>query len=133
MLGASLFGCLGLVWFVAGVGAVVYGFGRLFLAPYIAATQPLDTRSAILASWHLTRGYWWHAVTPVLAVGLVVLLLSTPVANVELISYALEMLFAQPLVSAILQPLLSLAVMAVLYDLRLRRQGPDAVLHKPST
>lgn len=132
-LSVALSACLGLVWLVVGAGALAYGAGRLLLAPYLAATQPLDPRSAIQASWRLTRGHWWHAVAPILVVGLVVLLVSSPVGEVELLSYALEMLLAQPLANAVLSPLLALAAVAVLGDLRLRAEGYEAVLHKPFT
>lgn len=128
-LSVVLSACLGLVWLVAGFALVMYGAGRLVLAPYLAATQPLGPRAAILASWQLTRGYWWHTVLPILGVVLVVSLLSAPVGNVELISYGLEVLLAQPLANAVLSPLLAIAAMAVLEDIRVRTQGYDAVIH----
>jgi hypothetical protein len=77
----------------------------------------------------MTRGFWWHTVLPIVGVVLVVSLLSAPVGNVELISYGLEVLLAQPLANAVLSPLLAIAAMTVLEDIRVRTQGYDAVIH----
>jgi hypothetical protein len=143
---AATLGCLGLILFVAAGIAGIYALLRLFIAPYIAATQPLDVRGAILESWRLTatpsrpgvparrwRTPGWRTVIPVVVVALIVAVASAPVDRVELVSYALAMLLVSPLVACISAPLTSLAVVAVLYDLRLRAEGYDALVHKSST
>jgi hypothetical protein len=143
---AAMLGCLGLVLFVAAGIAGIYALLRLFIAPYVAATQPLDVRGAILESWRLTATptrtgvparWWrtpgWRTVVPVVVVALIVAVATAPVDRVELASYALAMLVVNALVACVSAPLTSLAVVAVLYDLRLRAEGYDALVHKSST
>jgi len=54
---------------------------------------------------------------------LVVAIISFPFSFVEYGSYGVAALIVNPLVSALTAPLVALAAVSVLYDVRLRREG----------
>lgn len=116
-------GCLTLILvFPCGFFAI-YVTIRLFLAPYIAATEPLGPLAAVRKSWYLTRGQWWHTFTPVFVIAILTTLISFPASFVEYASYGAAVLLVTPLVSALTYPLVAIVAVVVLYDLRLRREG----------
>jgi hypothetical protein len=129
---AAFLACGGFLLLVAVAVAVPYLFIRLVFAPYLVATdqtRQIGLRAALRQSWALTHRRWWHVALPLLAIWLIQTLLTAPLGNLELVSYPLELLLAVPLASAVLAPLNELTYIAVLYDLRLRREGYAALVH----
>jgi hypothetical protein len=108
------------------VGIVYLGV-RLALAPYAAATQRIGPARALGTSWRLTRGNFWRTLGVLFIVGLVVNTLSNAVSVVQLVSIPAAFLVLLPLVLGLTVPLSTLAAVVVLYDLRLRREGYQAV------
>lgn len=141
VLAAASVGCLSLVLFVALGIAGLYVITRLFVAPYLAATQPLDVREALVASWRLTGGsgpgrrLWlapgWRALGVVLIVFVIEAIATSPLGSVELASYGLSSLVVDPLSACVTGPLTSLAFVVALRDLRLRASGANSTHHKP--
>ena len=105
----------------------IHVFVRLMLAPYIAATEPLGPMAALRKSWEITRRQWWHIAVPIFVVGLFVAVISIPATFVQSASFGVSALFAIPLVAALTTPLAALVKVAVLYDVRLRREGYAAL------
>jgi hypothetical protein len=129
---ATVLACGGFVLLLAVVAVVPYLFFRLVFAPYLVAidqTSRMGLRAALRESWALTRRRWWHVAVPLIAIWLIQTLLTAPLGNLEVVSYPLELLFAVPLASAVLAPLNELTAIAVLYDLRLRRDGYTDLVH----
>lgn len=119
----TVLGCLALLLLVpCGLGAIYVAI-RLTLSPFIAATEPLGTVAALRKSWNLTRGHWWHTFLPVFVVALLVNTLSIPATFAQYASFGLATLVVIPLVAALTAPLVAIVAVAMLYDLRLRREG----------
>jgi hypothetical protein len=116
-------GCLSLVLLVPCGLLWIYVNVRLTLAPYIAATEPLGPLAALRKSWNLTRRQWWHTFGPIVAIGVVAVIIMLPFNFAEYVTFGGAALFLIPLVQALTAPLVSLAAVEVLYDLRLRREG----------
>jgi hypothetical protein len=138
ILAADLLGCLSSILFLVLFVAGLYAMTRLFVAPYLAATEPLDVRSALVASWRLTggRGRWWQApgwraLAAVGIVWVVTIIVTAPLANVEPASFGLASLVVDPLGACVTGPLVSLVFVVALRDLRLRARGAIATHHKP--
>ena len=119
----TLLGCLTLLFMIPCIVFAVYVYVRLILSPYIAATETLGPIAALRRSWHLTRRQWAHVFWPVFVVALIVGIISFPVSFVEYASYGVAALIMNPLISALTAPLIALAAISVLYDVRLRREG----------
>jgi len=119
----TLLGCLTLLFMVPCIVFAVYVYVRLILTPYIAATETLGPVAAIRRSWSLTRRQWARVFWPLFVTSLVVAIISFPFSFVEYASYGVAALIVNPLVSALTAPLVALAAVSVLYDLRLRREG----------
>jgi hypothetical protein len=119
----TLLGCLTLLFMVPCIVFAVYVYVRLILSPYIAATEALAPVAAIRRSWSLTRRQWARVFWPLFVTSLVVAIISFPFSYVEYASYGVAALIVNPLVSALTAPLVALAAVSVLYDLRLRREG----------
>ena len=113
----------------------VWVFGRLFFASIVLIIDDGGPAESIGISWRLTRGYWWRCatiLTVLLFIGLVFSLVvsfltvwigaalgSTTVLAI-VVSQALGLL-----VNALLGSLFPGVLMAILYDLKLRKQGGD--------
>src|SRR5262249_56571961 len=115
---------VGLVLILPGVALALVLTIRLGPAPYVAATEPMGPGQAIRRSWRLTRGFFWRTLGILLVMTLVTALISlpfaqfhTPLANLALV----------PLAEVLASPLVALTWIVVLYDLRLRREGYDAL------
>jgi hypothetical protein len=119
----TLVGCLTLLVMAPCIIFAVYVYVRLILSPYIAATETLGPIAAIRRSWSLTRRQWVRVFWPLFAISLLVAIISFPFSFVEYASYGLAALIVNPLISALTAPLVALAAVSVLYDLRLRREG----------
>lgn len=110
----------------------IYVSVKLTVAPYITATEQLGPIKSIAKSWALTRGQWWHTFLPLLVIGILTALIAVPASFVQYISYAGSVVIAVPLVSALVAPLGALATIVILYDLRLRQEGYQAVAQQES-
>jgi hypothetical protein len=119
----TLLGCLTLLFMIPCIVFAIYVYVRLFLSPYIAATEALGPVAALRRSWNLTRKQWAHVVWPLFVTALVVAIISFPFSFVEYASYGVAALIVNPLISALTAPLVALAAVSVLYDVRLRREG----------
>ncbi|HEX5547898.1 MAG TPA: hypothetical protein VFX24_10830, partial [Ktedonobacterales bacterium] len=119
----TLLGCLTLLFMIPCIVFAIYVYVRLFLSPYIAATEALGPVAALRRSWNLTRKQWAHVVWPLFVTALVVAIISFPFSFVEYASYGVAALIVNPLISALTAPLVALAAISVLYDVRLRREG----------
>jgi hypothetical protein len=124
---ASLLGCTALLVAILTLIASIYVSIRLVVAPYIAATERLGPFKAIGKSWALTHGQWWHTFLPILIIGLLSVVVVVPASFVQFFSYAGSAVIAIPLVSALIAPFSGLVTVIILYDLRLRREGYQAV------
>jgi hypothetical protein len=112
-----------------------YYFGRVFLSNVIFVVEDTAAYGSMLRSWHLTRDCYWRTaailsvllcmfVAVVIAIGFLTTFAAAllgarstiSVTLVQLISAAANMLFT-PFISAVL--------LAVYYDLRLRKDGVD--------
>lgn len=119
----TLLGCLTLLFMIPCIVFAIYAYVRLILSPYIAATEALGPVAALRRSWSLTRRQWIHVFWPVFVIALVVAVISFPFSFVEYGSYGVAALIVNPLISALTAPLVALAAVSVLYDVRLRREG----------
>lgn len=124
----ALFGVLSVVFGIPGAILTVIFTVRLALAPYIAATEELGAGAALRKSWNLTRGYFWRTFGVFLVAGLAVGAV-TGVATViaRQFSLSLDLLVVTPLLAIVAAPFSALVTMTLLFDLRLRREGYDAV------
>ncbi len=123
----TLLGCLTLLFMVPCIIFAIYVYVRLILSPYIAATEALGPVASLRRSWNLTRRQWARVFWPLFVTAVLVAIISFPVSFVEYASYGVAALIANPLISALTAPLVALAAISVLYDLRLRREGYAAL------
>ena len=129
-MAAQVFTVLGCLVLILGLPCgilAIFVYVRLMLAPYIAATEPLGPVAAIRKSWDVTHRQWWHTAMPVFVVTLIAAVISLPASFVQSASFGVSVLIAAPLFSALTTPLVALASVVVLYDLRLRREGYAAL------
>lgn len=108
---------------------------RLVLAPVIAATEDVGVGSALRRSWRLTHHHWWRCFGVVILIALITILILMPVVTVfdiiQLIPGALVTLLVTLLLTPVAQwltvPFQELAYVVLLFDLRLRREGYEAL------
>jgi hypothetical protein len=124
---AAVFGFIGVVLIIPGIVLEVYLSIRWYVAPYVAATERLGGLAAMRKSWQLTRGQWWHTFLPGFIIGLLASVVSIPASFTQFISLGVYALIALPLVVAVTAPFSTLVAVIVLYDLRLRQEGYQAV------
>ena len=129
----TVLGCLALILLLPCSILAVHVLVRLILAPYIAATEPLGPVAAVRKSWQITRRQWWHTAIPIFVIGLVVAVIAIPAGFVQSASFGVGALIVSPLFAALTAPLGALVSVAVLYDLRLRREGYAALANEGST
>lgn len=112
----------------------VYLWGRLLLAPYIAATERVGGASALARSWRLTRRQWWHTAFPILfamAFAQLVLLFCVAAFGVAVDNFYVGEVFSV-VVAALVAPLTDIASTGALFDLRLRAEGYASVVGEPA-
>lgn len=114
----------GLALIVPGVLVFLLIFVRLGPAPYVAATEPVGAGRAIARSWRLTRGSFWRTLGVVLVTQIAALVIATPFGAADSPPAAVAL---PALAHAVTAPLLAITWTAVLLDLRLRREGYDAL------
>lgn len=119
----TLLGCLALILLVPCGIFAIYVMVRLIPSPYIAATEQLGPVAALRKSWSLTHRQWWHTCLPLLVASFLASVIAFPASFVEYASYGVAVLVAIPLAGALTAPLVAIAAIVVLYDLRLRREG----------
>jgi len=125
--GSSGAAFLGVALTTAGVVFAIFLAIRLSLAPYIAA---LGLGHAISQSWTLTQGHWWRVFGAVVLVSLIIGVVESLFANVQLASFLVGVAIVTPLIVTVATPLLSLTYMTLLYDLRVRRDGYPTVMRE---
>jgi hypothetical protein len=113
---------------------VMFVFGRVFFASMVLILDDAGPAESIGISWRLTRGYWWRC-AGLLLVLFIIGLVFTLVAG--FLSAAIGAALGKGLLAAGVTQLVSLVVNAVLgslypavltailYDLKLRKQGGD--------
>jgi hypothetical protein len=126
----TVLGCLFLLVSVPCLGFAVYANFRLVLAPYIVATESLGPIAALRRSWSLTQRQWWHTALPIIMIIILTNIIAIPAGFVEYLSFGVAALVITPLVAALTAPLTALAVVGVLYDLRLQREGYASLAHE---
>ncbi|MGE5333955.1 MAG: hypothetical protein ACM3N4_04580 [Nitrososphaerota archaeon] len=119
----TLLGCLALILLVPCGIFAIYVMVRLIPSPYIAATEQLGPVAALRKSWSLTHRQWWHTCVPLFVASFLAAVIAFPASFVEYASYGVAVLAAIPLAGALVAPLVAIATIVVLYDLRLRREG----------
>lgn len=119
----TVVGCLSLLLLLPSAVFAIHVHIRLILSPYIAATESLGPVAALGKSWKLTRGYWWHTFLPIFVIAVLITIVSFVASFVQNASFGAAVLFAMPLAAALIGPLGAISVVAVLYDVRLRREG----------
>jgi hypothetical protein len=115
------------------VGAFV--FGRVFFASLVLILDDAGAAESIAISWRLTRGYWWRCAGILLVLFIIGLVFSLVVGFISaalggalgtssLLASGISQFFSL-LVNAVLGSLYPAVLIAILHDLRLRRQGGD--------
>jgi hypothetical protein len=123
--------CLGLLLLIPGVAGALFFAIRLLFASYIAATEPLGVGAALRKSWQLTRGSWWRIFGVILAVIVPVGIIGGLATSIGSGDTLITLVVVAPLAQLLLVPLIQLAYVTVLYDLRLRKEG-FATLRPPA-
>ena len=93
---------------------------RLALAPSLAA---LGYDDPVRRSLLLTRRQWWRAFGVLLLVSLPALVGALAVLAAQYVAVGLALVVVSPLVQLLVAPWLAVAHTALIYDLRLRREG----------
>ena len=135
LLGAAAGRALGFLFFVILMFAFLFVFGRVFFASMVLMLDDAGPAESIAISWRLTRGYWWRCAGILLILFIIGLVFSLVVG---FISAALGAALGRSgLLGAGISQLVSLVVntalgslypavlVAILYDLKLRKQGGD--------
>jgi hypothetical protein len=114
--------------------ALAFVFGRVFFAGMVLMLDDAGPAESIGISWRLTRGYWWRCAGLLLVLFIIGLVFTLVVGFVSAaIGAALgTSLFATGLsqlvsllANAVLGSLFPAVLIAILYDLKLRKQGGD--------
>jgi hypothetical protein len=114
---------------------IVFVFGRLFLASVVLMLDDAGPAESIGISWRLTRGYWWRCAGLLLVLFIIGLVFSLVVGFVSaalgaalgaatLLATATSQLVGI-LANAVLGSLFPAVLIAIFYDLKLRKQGGD--------
>lgn len=121
---SALLGCFALM---GGVVGLVFFSTRLGLAPYAAAVERVGPLHALGRSWRLTRGSFWRTLGIWLTIAVATGIPSYIGGQFGSLSAPLAYLALLPLIQVFTAPLMALAWVTLLYDLRLRREGYAAV------
>jgi hypothetical protein len=128
-----------------GLGSILIGFlalsfmvflaGRLFLTVIALIVQDARAFESLSVSWTLTRGYWWRCGAILTVLIIIVIVLSLVIGfisgllSVSLGANSLAAIVVSQLLSvianAVLVPLYPAVMLAIFYDLKLRKEGGD--------
>jgi hypothetical protein len=113
---------------------LLFALGRVFFASMVLMLDDAGAAESIGISWRLTRGYWWRCAGLLLVLSIIGLVFTLVVGFVSaaigaalgkgLLSTAVSQLVSL-LASAVLGSLYPAVLTAILYDLKLRKQGGD--------
>ena len=135
LLGAAgskaLLGLLVIIAFFVGI----FVFGRVFFASIVLIVDDAGPAESIGISWRLTRGHWWRCAGILLVLFIIGLVFSLVVGFVSgalggalqtssLLATGASQLVSL-LVNAVLGSLYPAVLVAILFELRLRKQGGD--------
>jgi hypothetical protein len=139
-LPSTIFG--GLLWIVIiGAGMVallvpgIWLWGRLELWLVTLCVEELGPAQALGSSWRLTEGNWWRATTIMTVAFIIVLVLSMAAgvavgvalgfARGNLVLFTLVSQLFTALVSIFTIPMVTVVMLSIYYDLKLRHEGGD--------
>jgi hypothetical protein len=138
----ALLGCAGFLAMFISLALVLFLYVRFALAPYATAANRVGVLAGFRQSWRISRGHWLRVFGLVIVISLVIGLGSLAISEFAAVSFGITLLVVTPLYDAIATPLLMLAYVVLLYDLRLRSEGyatlqeeyaQRAPVHQPST
>jgi len=124
---ATLVACGDFLLLIGSVILVLFFAIRLGFAPYVAASDRLGPGTSLASSWRLTHGAWWRTFGIIFILYVVVIFASIVVGQIQIVSVAVSLLVATPILQALAAPLFALGWMVMWYDRRLRREGYAAV------
>ena len=134
LLGVAGGTVLGLV-FIILFFVLAFVFGRVFFASIVLMLDDAGPAESIAISWRLTRGYWWRCAGILLVLFIIGLVFSLVVGFISavfggvlgsssLLATGVSELISL-LVNTVLGSLYPAVLIAILYDLKLRKQGGD--------
>lgn len=114
---------------------ILFVFGRVFFASMVLILDDAGPAESIAISWRLTRGYWWRCAGMLLVlfiiglvfslvVGFIAAALGGALGSSSLLATGVSQLISL-LVNTVLGSLYPAVLVAILYDLKLRKQGGD--------
>jgi hypothetical protein len=114
---------------------VFFVFGRVFFASMVLILDNAGPAESIAISWRLTRGYWWRCAGILLVLFIIGLVFSLVVGFISaalggalgatsVLATGVSQLISL-LVNTVLGSLYPAVLIAILYDLKLRKQGGD--------
>jgi hypothetical protein len=114
---------------------LVFVFGRVFFASMVLILDDAGPAESIAISWRLTRGYWWRCAGILLVLFIIGLVFSLVVGFISaalggalgrssLLGTGVGQLISL-LVNTVLGSLYPAVLVAILHDLKLRKQGGD--------
>jgi hypothetical protein len=115
--------------------ALFFVFGRVFFASMVLMLDDAGAAESIAISWRLTRGYWWRCAGILLVlfiiglvfslvVGFISAALGGAMGTTSALATGVSQLISL-LVNTALGSLYPAVLVAILYDLQLRKQGGD--------
>ncbi len=137
LLAAAASGAAGLVYLLYVILFFVFIFviGRVFFASMVLILDDAGPAESIAISWRLTRGYWWRCAGILLVlfiiglvfslvVGFISAALAGALGSSSLLATGVSQIISL-LVNTVLGSLYPAVLVAILYDLKLRKQGGD--------
>jgi hypothetical protein len=114
---------------------IFFVFGRVFFASIVLIMDDAGPVESIAVSWRLTRGYWWRCAGILvvlfiiglvfsLVVGFISAALGGTFGTTSFVATGVSQLISL-LVNAVLGSLYPAVLIAILFDLKLRKQGGD--------
>jgi hypothetical protein len=137
LLAAAISRAASVVFILYGILFLVtaFVFGRVFFASLVLMLDNAGPAESIAISWRLTRGYWWRCAGILLVlliiglvfslvVGFIVAALGGALGSGSVLAMGVGQLVSL-LVNSVLGSLYPAVLVAILYDLKLRKQGGD--------
>ena len=137
LFAAAASGAAGLVYilYIILFFAVIFVFGRVFFASMVLILDDAGPAESIAISWRLTRGYWWRCAGILLVlfiiglvfslvVGFISAALAGALGSSSLLATGVSQIISL-VVNTVLGSLYPAVLIAILYDLKLRKQGGD--------
>jgi hypothetical protein len=114
---------------------LVFVFGRVFFASMVLMLDDAGPAESIAISWRLTKGYWWRCAGILLVLAIIGLVFSLVVGFISgvlggvwgtasLLATGVSQIISL-VVNTVLGSLYPAVLIAILYDLNLRKQGGD--------